>query len=280
MKSFKITQSITDRQDASLGLYFKEVSKYPTLNSDEEYELTSKKRDSKVINKLVQANLRFVISVAKQYQGTGVPLVDLIQYGNIGLIKAAELFDSNRGIKFISYAVWWIRQSILKGISNQCRTVRVPVNQLLCINKINKFSEKFEQENYRRPSINELEDNLDINTDKIIFVTSSANISVSLESNIDDNTCLLDIIPNNNIVSTDNEATKNDLSSEIEKILSKLPDRNSDTIRMIFGIGMSPMALEEVANKFGVGQERIRQIIRSTLKCIRSRYSKKLKDLL
>ena len=164
MKSFKITQSITDRQDASLGLYFKDVSKQSMISSEEETKLTQeiKKGNNAAVQKLVNANLRFVISVAKQYQNKGLTLVDLIQEGNIGLIEAAKKFDETRGFKFISYAVWWIRQSIIKAISEQCRTVRVPMSQIMHFNKINKAIEKFEQLNERKPSIEELEETTQI----------------------------------------------------------------------------------------------------------------------
>ena len=245
MKSFKITQSITDRQDASLGLYFKDVSKQSMISSEEETKLTQeiKKGNNAAVQKLVNANLRFVISVAKQYQNKGLTLVDLIQEGNIGLIEAAKKFDETRGFKFISYAVWWIRQSIIKAISEQCRTVRVPMSQIMHFNKINKAIEKFEQLNERKPSIEELEETTQIEASKINNAITSINRSISLESPLKDEevNCLLDIIPNKEIVPTDNEATKNDLSNIIEDILSKLSYRNSDILRMSFGIGMKQM---------------------------------------
>ena len=169
MKSFKITPSITDRQDTSLGLYFKDVSKLSMISPEEEIELTKKIKngDEKAAEKLIKANLRFVISVAKQYQGKGLPLVDLIQEGNCGLIEASKKFDETRGFRFISYAVWWIRQSIMKAISDQCRTIRIPMSQVVCISKINKASEKFEQKHGRKPSPEELEQDTNIEVSKI-----------------------------------------------------------------------------------------------------------------
>lgn len=284
MKSFKITQSITDRQDASLGLYFKDVSKQSMISSEEETKLTQeiKKGNNAAVQKLVNANLRFVISVAKQYQNKGLTLVDLIQEGNIGLIEAAKKFDETRGFKFISYAVWWIRQSIIKAISEQCRTVRVPMSQIMHFNKINKAIEKFEQLNERKPSIEELEETTQIEASKINNAITSINRSISLESPLKDEevNCLLDIIPNKEIVPTDNEATKNDLSNMIENILSKLSYRNSDILRMSFGIGMKQMPNEEIANYFGIGTERVRQIQRSTINFIRKNYINDLKELL
>lgn len=284
MKSFKISQSITDRQDASLNSYFKDVSRQPMISQEEEIELTKKIKEGNeaAVNKLVEANLRFVISVAKQYQNKGLALVDLIQEGNLGLLEAAKKFDETRGFRFISYAVWWIRQSIIKALSDQCRTIRVPANQVVCMNKINKVIEQFEQQHDRKPSTGELEELTNIDYDKICLAMSAMNRSVSLESPIkdEDTSCLLDIIPNDGAVSTDTEVSKNDLSNEIERIFSKLSYRDRDILRMSFGIGMNPMTNEEIAKRFGIGSERVRQIQHNTLKNIRNKYIKELKDLL
>lgn len=284
MKSFKITQSITDRQDASLGIYFKDVSKQSMLSPEEEIKLTRKIKEgnSEAINDLVKANLRFVISVAKQYQNSGLALVDLIQEGNIGLIQAAKLFNPDKGFKFISYAVWWIRQSIMRAISDQCRTIRIPMNQVVSINKLNKASEKFEQLNERKPTLEELEECTDIELRKINSATSSLIKTVSIDTPFKDEDagCLLDVIPNTDINSTDSEATKNDLIDTIEDIFSKLPYRDRDILRMSFGIGMNQMSNEEIADRFGIGSERVRQIQQNTLKFIRENYSDELKNLL
>ena len=284
MRSFKISQSITDRQDASLNSYFKDVSRQPMISQEEEIELTKKIKEGNeaAIKKLVEANLRFVISVAKQYQNKGLALVDLIQEGNIGLIEAARKFDETRGFRFISYAVWWIRQAIIKALSDQCRTIRIPANQVVCMNKINKVIEQFEQQHGRKPSIGELEELTDIDHDTICLTMSAMNRSVSLESPIrdEDASCLLDIIPNDGAVSTDAEVAKNDLSKEIERILSKLSYRDRDILRMSFGIGMNPMTNEEIARRFGIGSERVRQIQHSAINYLRAKYINDLKELL
>ena len=284
MRSFKISQAITDRQDASLNSYFKDVSRQPMISQEEEIELTKKIKEGNeaAVKKLVEANLRFVISVAKQYQNKGLALVDLIQEGNIGLIEAARKFDETRGFRFISYAVWWIRQAIIKALSDQCRTIRIPANQVVCMNKINKVIEQFEQQHGRKPSIGELEELTDIDHDTICLTMSAMNRSVSLESPIrdEDASCLLDIIPNDGAVSTDAEVAKNDLSKEIERILSKLSYRDRDILRMSFGIGMNPMTNEEIARRFGIGSERVRQIQHSAINYLRAKYINDLKELL
>lgn len=282
MKSFKITQSITDRQDASLGIFFKEVSKLPMLDINKEIELSQrvKEGDKKAADELVKANLRFVISVAKQYQNKGLPLVDLIQEGVLGLIEASRRYDGTRGFKFISYAVWWIRQSILHAISEQCRTVRVPMNQVVYINKINKVSDKFEQEHGRKPSVEELEPNLDAS--KINSTLASINRAISLESPFKDEEtgCLLDIIPNENSDYADESSTASDLANGIELALSKLPFRERDIIRMSFGIGMGPMQNEEIACRFGIGSERVRQIQKEALTTLREKCGDIFQELL
>ena len=264
MRSFKITQSITDRQDASLGLYFRDVSRVPLLTPEEEVELTTKVKngDEKAKNKLIESNLRFVISVAKQYQNKGIPLVDLIQDGTLGLIEAASKFEPDKGYKFISYAVWWIRQSIIKAISDQCRTVRLPMSQIVCLNKINKASEKFEQLNGRKPDSLELEDEINIDSSKINGTINSSIRSVSLENPLKDDevSCLLDIIADEDSEPTDTLINNKDLYDSIERILSKIPYRDRDVLRMSYGIGIPSMTNDEIANKFGIGTERVRQI--------------------
>lgn len=284
MKSFKITQSITDRKDASLGIYFKDVSKLSMITPEKEVELTKRIKlgDKAAANELVTANLRFVISVAKQYQNKGLDLVDLIQEGNIGMLEAAYKFDETRGYRFISYAVWWIRQSIMRAISEQCRTVRVPMSQIVNMSKINKMSEKFEQDNDRAPSIEEIEEETNLNRKKINMSLASTYRSVSLESPLrdEDVSCLLDVLPNDNSESTDTTALKSDLIIEIERILSKLSYREQDVLRMSFGIGMQTMSNDEIANRFGIGGERIRQIQHSAINHIRSKYKNELSELL
>lgn len=284
MKSFKITQSITDRKDASLGIYFKDVSKLSMITPEKEIELTRRIKlgDKAAANELVTANLRFVISVAKQYQNKGLDLVDLIQEGNIGMLEAAYKFDETRGYRFISYAVWWIRQSIMRAISEQCRTVRVPMSQIVNMSKINKMSEKFEQKNGRAPSMEEIEEETNLNRKKINMSLASTYRSVSLESPLrdEDVSCLLDVLPNDNSESTDTTALKSDLIIEIERILSKLSYREQDVLRMSFGIGVQAMSNDEIANRFGIGGERIRQIQHSAISHIRNKYKNELSELL
>ena len=284
MKSFKITQSITDRKDASLGIYFKDVSKLSMITPEKEVELTKRIKlgDNVAANELVTANLRFVISVAKQYQNKGLDLVDLIQEGNIGMLEAAHKFDETRGYRFISYAVWWVRQAIMRAISEQCRTVRVPMSQIVNMSKINKMSEKFEQKNGRAPSMDEIEEETNLNRKKINMSLASTYRSVSLESPFkgEDVSCLLDVLPNDNSESTDTTALKSDLVIEIERILSKLSYREQDVLRMSFGIGVQAMSNDEIANRFGIGGERVRQIQHSAINRIRSKYKNELSELL
>lgn len=284
-KTFRITQTITDRQDASLGLYFKDVSKQPMIDINEEIALTKriKEGDQEAANKLIKANLRFVISVAKQYQNKGLDLVDLIQEGNIGLIESAKRYDETRGYRFISYAVWWIRQAITHAISDQCRTVRIPMNQITYVSKINKATELFEQKYGRKPSLAELEDETNLSSDKITTTLSSVNRSISLEnpfSNDEDVGCLLDVLPNKNIENTDDNLIRNNISKKLEEVLNKLPDRERDVLIMSFGLGMQPMQNEEIANRYGIGCERVRQIVREAIEKIKTNYSNLLKELL
>lgn len=284
MKNFKITQSITDRKDESLSLYFKDVSKLSMITPEEEIKLAKKiqKGDINAENQLVKANLRFVISVAKQYQNKGLDLVDLIQEGNCGLIESARRYDPTKGYKFISYAVWWIRQAIMKAISDQCRTVRVPMNQIANMSKISKVSEKFEQENGRIPSRDELELLTDLNSKKIDLSYLSTYRSISLETPLcgEDTSSLLDIIPNENAVNCDSNLIKSDLQREVDRIITKLPPRESDIIRMYFGIDVQQMSNDEIANRFGIGTERVRQLVHSGIDRIKKRFKNNLLELL
>ena len=282
MKNFKITQSITDRQDASLGMFFRDISKIPLATPEEEIELSKriKNGDAAAMNRLVEANLRFVISVAKKYQNKGIPLVDLIQAGNLGIIEAAKRWDESRGFKFISYAVWWIRQSIIQTISSECRTIRVPMNQIDYMNKIGKASEKLEQELGRNPSVEEIATEVNLSSDKVNLTLSSINKSLSLDMPFKDEevNCLLDVIPGS--IVTDNNIIQESVSQEIDTVLLKLSNRESDVLRMSFGLGMEPMVLEEIAGRFGLGTERIRQIQNEAIIKIRENYSELLKEVL
>ena len=284
MKSFKITQSITERQDASLGMYFKDVSKQPLIDINEEIALTKKIKegDKAAVDALVKANLRFVISVAKQYQNKGLDLVDLVQEGNIGLIEAAKRYDETRGFRFISYAVWWIRQSIMHAISDQCRTVRIPMSQVVYMNKINKATAKFEQEHGRKPSPEEIEEETNLSSGKISFTLSSSSRAVSLETPFKDEEagCLLDVLPNENCEDTDRQLVQSSVSQELEDVLNKLSFRERDILKMAFGLGMTPMQNEEIASRFGIGCERVRQIQHEAIDEIKTNYKHLLKELL
>lgn len=282
MKNIKITQSITNRQDTSLRIFFKDVSKIPMATPEEEIELSKKIKngDKNASNRLIEANLRFVISVAKQYQNKGLSLVDLIQSGCEGMLEAVKRWDETRGFKFISYAVWWIRQSIIQAISSECRTVRIPMNQIVNMNKINKASIKLEQELGRIPSVEELSSETELNSSKINLTLSSINKSISLDTPFKDEdvSCLLDIIPDS--LSTDETIINNSVSERIELVLSKLSNRESDVIRMSFGLGMIPMTLEEISERFGITSERVRQIQKETIEKIRLKYSDLLKEII
>lgn len=283
MKSLKITQSITNRQDPSLSIFLREINKIPMISPDKEIELAKriKNGDTSAINKLVEANLRFVVSVAKQYQNKGLPLVDLIQSGTEGMLEAAKRWDDTRGFKFISYAVWWIRQAIIQSISTESRTVRLPTNQIATLSKIGKASEKIEQENIKLASVEELAKKTAISTDKISMALIAATRPLSLDTPFrdDDTNCLLDIIPNNS-ESTDTNTTNSYTLQILLNVLDKFPNRNNDIVKMFYGLQMDELTLEGIAIRFGLGTERVRQIIVSTIEEIQNRYSKELVGLL
>lgn len=284
MKSFKILQRITDRQDISLAIFFKEVARLPMMNPNEEGEIARKAKngDKECIDLLITSNLRFVISVAKQYQGKGIPLVDLIQDGILGLIESIDKFDPDKGFRFISYAVWWIRQSIIKSISEQCRTIKLPMSQIITLNKINKLNEKYEQSEGRISSYEELENEADIDFSKANLAITSNLRTMSLDTpfNDEDVSSLIDVVPNDDSENPDSELVNNNISEKIIEVLNKLSYREQDVIKMSFGIGMFPMQNEEIANRFGITSERVRQIIKEALEKIRSEYSDSLKELL
>lgn len=284
MKSFKILQRITDRQNISLAIFFKEVARLPMMNPNEEGEIARKAKngDKECIDLLITSNLRFVISVAKQYQGKGIPLVDLIQDGILGLIESIDKFDPDKGFRFISYAVWWIRQSIIKSISEQCRTIKLPMSQIITLNKINKLNEKYEQSEGRISSYEELENEADVDFSKANLAITSNLRTMSLDTpfNDEDVSSLIDVIPNNDSENPDSELVNNNISEKISEVLNKLSYREQDVIKMSFGIGMFPMQNEEIANRFGITSERVRQIIKEALEKIRSEYSDSLKELL
>ena len=273
MRQLKITKSITNRESASLDKYLQEIGREDLITVEEEVELAQRirKGDRVALEKLTRANLRFVVSVAKQYQNQGLSLPDLINEGNLGLIKAAEKFDETRGFKFISYAVWWIRQSILQALAEQSRIVRLPLNQVGSLNKISKAFSKFEQENERRPSPEELAGELDIPVDKIsdTLKVSGRHISVDAPFVEGEDNSLLDVLVNES------------LAREIDRALSTLTDREKEIIQMVFGIGQQEMTLEEIGDKFGLTRERVRQIKEKAIRRLRqSNRSKLLKSYL
>ena len=265
MRQLKITKSITNRESASLDKYLQEIGREELITADEEVMLAKKIRDGDqvALEKLTKANLRFVVSVAKQYQNQGLSLPDLINEGNLGLIKAAKRFDETRGFKFISYAVWWIRQSILQALAEQSRIVRLPLNQVGSLNKINKAFSKLEQEYEREPSAEELSQVLELPQDKVADTMRVSGRHVSMDApfvNGEENS-LLDVLVNHDSPRADNELMNESLQREIERSLSTLTDRERDVVKLFFGIGINHgLTLEEIGAKFDLTRERVRQI--------------------
>lgn len=274
MRQLKITKSITNRESASLDKYLQEISKEEMISAEEEVELAQriKKGDKKALERLTRANLRFVVSVAKQYQNQGLSLPDLINEGNLGLLKAAERFDETRGFKFISYAVWWIRQSILQAISEQSRIVRLPLNQVGSVNKINREISKFEQENERRPSVHEIADHIDLPQDKIddAMNISGRHLSVDAPFSDAEDSSLLDVLVNEDIPPTDIFLVDESLKSEIQTALCALNERERNVIEASYGIGTPELTLEEIGDKYGLSRERVRQIKEKAIRKLRS----------
>jgi RNA polymerase primary sigma factor len=280
MRQLKITKSITNRESASLDKYLQEIGKEDLITVEEEVELAQriKKGDQKALEKLTRANLRFVVSVAKQYQNQGLSLPDLINEGNLGLIKAAEKFDETRGFKFISYAVWWIRQSILQALAEQSRIVRLPLNQVGSLNKINKAFSKFEQEFERKPSPEELADVLELPADKVADTlrVSGRHISVDAPFVDGEDNSLLDVLINDDSPIADRALLNESLTKEIDRALATLTERESDIIKLFFGIGIQEMTLEEIGEKFGLTRERVRQIKEKAIRRLRHTSRSKL----
>ena len=284
MRQLKITKSITNRESASLDKYLQEIGREELITVSEEVELAQriKKGDHVALDKLIKANLRFVVSVAKQYQNQGLSLPDLINEGNLGLIRAAQKFDETRGFKFISYAVWWIRQSILQALAEQSRIVRLPLNQVGSLNKISKELSKFEQENERRPSAEELAERLDIPVDKIsdTLKVSGRHISVDAPFVDGEDNSLLDVLPNDDSPMADSTLNQESLSKEVDRALRQLYDREREILKMFFGIGCQEMTLEEIGAKFDLTRERVRQIKEKAIKRLIGQKSKLLKSYL
>ena len=280
MRQLKITKSITNRESASLDKYLQEIGREDLITVEEEVELAQaiKKGDRQALEKLTRANLRFVVSVAKQYQNQGLSLPDLINEGNLGLIKAAEKFDETRGFKFISYAVWWIRQSILQALAEQSRIVRLPLNQVGSLNKISKALQKFEQENERRPSAEELAVVLDIPVEKVTdsLKVSGRHISMDAPFVEGEDNSLLDVLVNDDAPVADRKLINESLQKEIDRSLSTLTERESDIIKKFFGIGCQEMTLEEIGDKFQLTRERVRQIKEKAIRRLRQDSRSKL----
>ena len=280
MRQLKITKSITNRESASLDKYLQEIGHEDLLSVDEEVELAQRirKGDREALEKLTKANLRFVVSVAKQYQNQGLSLPDLINEGNLGLIKAAEKFDETRGFKFISYAVCWIRQSILQAIAEQSRIVRLPLNQVGSVNKINRVLNRFEQENERRPSIEEIADKVDLPQDKIEDAMKVNNRHVSVDAPFVDgeDNSLLDIMVNDDAPMADRALVMESLREEINRALLTLNERERNIIEAFFGINQPEMTLEEIGEKFNLTRERVRQIKEKAIRRLRHNTKNKL----
>jgi RNA polymerase primary sigma factor len=280
MRQLKITKSITNRESASLDKYLQEIGKEVLITVEEEVELAQriKKGDREALERLTRANLRFVVSVAKQYQNQGLSLPDLINEGNLGLIKAAEKFDETRGFKFISYAVWWIRQSILQALAEQSRIVRLPLNQVGSLNKLNKAFNKFEQEYERTPTPEELAETLDLPKEKVADTlrVSGRHVSVDAPFVEGEDNSLLDVLVNSDSPKADSKLLGESLNREIERALSTLTERERDIIKLFFGIGVQEMTLEEIGERFGLTRERVRQIKEKAIRRLRHTSRSKL----
>jgi RNA polymerase primary sigma factor len=284
----KLTRQLTNRENKSLDLYFQEIGKYVLLKPEEEIDLAIKIKngDMAAQDKLVRANLRFVVSVAKMYQNQGLSLGDLINEGNIGLVKAAQRFDETRGFKFISYAVWWVRQGIMSAIADQSRVVRLPLNRVGNLTKLGKVYRELEQEFERKPTTEELAKILEITSDEVAYILQISSRQVSVDApfnNGDENkSTLMDVLHNEEQPMPDKELMNDSLKNEVANILSTLDEREAEVIRLSFGIGSNQKAtLEEIGERFNLTRERIRQIKENALRKLRSsKRSNKLKDYL
>ena len=280
MRQLKINKSITNRESQSLDKYLQEIGKEELVSVEEEVELAQriKKGDRKALEKLTKANLRFVVSVAKQYQNQGLSLPDLINEGNVGLIKAAEKFDETRGFKFISYAVWWIRQSILQAIAEQSRIVRLPLNQVGSVNKINKVLNKFEQEYERKPSIEEISEKVDLPEDKIddVLKINSRHVSVDAPFADGEDNGLLDVLVNDDSPMADKSLVLESLRAEINTALQALNERERNVIEAFFCINQPEMTLDEIGTKYGLTRERVRQIKEKAIRRLRNSTKNKI----
>lgn len=284
MKQLKIMRSITDRSDTALNSYLKDINKMPLLTREEEQKIAIKAHngDLKAKEKLVTSNLRFVVSCAKQYQGQGIDLIDLISEGNAALWECVDKYDPNKGFKFISYAVWWIRQAIMHTLNEHSRMLRLPRNQILQLHQLNKTAKKFEQQNDRLPSSEELASIVDIDESKIdkLYNSDSKVTSYDIQLGEDGEGSLIDIIPNKNADNADANLDLESLSSQITEILELLTDREHDIVKMYFGINCQQLTLYEIANKFGLTHERARQIKNMALNKLQTQYINKINNII
>ena len=281
MRQLKITKQVTNRETASLDKYLQEISKETLITAEEEVLLAQriKKGDQIALEKLIKSNLRFVISVAKQYQNQGLTLPDLINEGNLGLIKAAQRFDETRGFKFISYAVWWIRQSILQALAEQSRIVRLPLNQVGSLNKLNKTFSRLEQQYERAPSEHELAEELEVTNTKVADTlrVGGRHVSVDAPFQEGEDNSLLDVLINSDSPTADTELMIESLQREIKRSLSTLSEREREVIILFFGIGMKHgLTLEEIGTKFDLTRERVRQIKEKAIRRLRQTSRSKL----
>lgn len=281
MRQLKITKQVTNRDTLSLDRYLHEIGKVELLTAENEVELAKRirKGDQEALETLINANLRFVVSVSKQYQNQGLSLPDLINEGNLGLIKAAQRFDETRGFKFISYAVWWIRQSILQALAEQARIVRLPLNKIGSINKINKTFSKLEQEFQREPTIEEIAAILEIRPELIEDSLNVSNIHISMDAPLkeEEGNTMYDVMLNDESPSPDKNLISGSLKKEIERSLSTLGEREADILRYYFGLNnIQPHTLEEIGDEFGLTRERVRQIKEKAIKKLKNQFRNRL----
>lgn len=273
MRQLKVSVTITERGGEAIERYLQDINREEMISPDEETELARRihKGDNEALEKLVKANLRFVVTVAKQYLGQGIGLIDLINEGNIGLITAARKFDETRGFKFISYAVWWIRQSILQALAENSRLVRLPLNQVGNVSKVNRFFNKFIQENERRPSPDEVAEALGGDDNKVNNVVFSSGRHISMDAPLveDEDSCLLDLMTNQDNEVTDSTLISESMKEEVHRALDALPEREAEVIKMYFGINTPELGLEEIGNRLNLSRERVRQIKEKALSLLR-----------
>lgn len=273
MRQLKVSVTITERGGEAIERYLQDINREEMISPDEETELARRihKGDNEALEKLVKANLRFVVTVAKQYLGQGIGLIDLINEGNIGLITAARKFDETRGFKFISYAVWWIRQSILQALAENSRLVRLPLNQVGNVSKVNRFFNKFVQENERRPSPDEVAEALGVDDNKVNNVVFSSGRHISMDAPLveDEDSCLLDLMTSQDSEVTDSTLISESMKEEVHRALDALPEREAEVIKMYFGINTPELGLEEIGNRLNLSRERVRQIKEKALSLLR-----------